>query len=224
MAHFGKLGMVLNPSEHIGVLNHNAGRLIINQVVEFVDRCLLFGIAIASGNFGIAELAIGFRHFAVMRMHPARQHGLFATCRTACHQDRLGTGRCPVPHRCVGHIHAGDRGNLCLEFKQILQRALGDFRLIRGIGRQKLATLDHVINSRRHVMAIGTSTQEAWHTRRTSILGRQSHHVAFDLHFAKMTWQINRGIKQRTVRNVMIKFFDRRCPDGFKHRRAVSAG
>ncbi len=164
MAKIGKTGVVLNAAKDVRILNNHAGSLIIDQFAKFFDGCLLFRVAITSGNFGTAILAIGFGNFAVMRVQTTGQNSLFATGRTAGHQNGFGTGRCAIPHRCVCHIHAGDRCHLGLEFEQILQRTLCDFRLIGRIGRQEFTTLNDIVNRRRNMVAIGTGTEETWRT------------------------------------------------------------
>ncbi len=204
MARIRKLRVVLNTAENVWILDHDAGGLIINQIVKLVGGCLLFRVPVATGNFGIAILAIGFRDFTVMRMQTTRQNRFLAPCCAARHQNGFRARRCPVPHRCVGHIHAGDRCHLGLEFEQILQRTLRDFRLIGGIGRQEFTTLDDVIDRGRNMVAIRPRTQEARHAGRAHVFGGHFRHVAFDLQFAQMMGQIDRLGQQRAFGHVAI--------------------
>ena len=50
--------------------------------------------------------------------------------------------------------------DLGLELEQVLQRALRDLGLVRRVGGQELAALDHVVDGRGHVMAIGAGADE----------------------------------------------------------------
>ena len=61
---------------------------------------------------------------------------------------------------------AGEVGDLGLELEQVLQRALGDLRLIGRVGGQELGALDEVIDARRHMVAVGAGADEERHRTR----------------------------------------------------------
>ena len=97
-----------------------------------------------------------------MRMKSAGENRLVALGDAMRHQHRFTGASRAVIHRSIGNIHARQRGNLCLEFKQILQRALRDFRLIGRVARQKFRALNQMINSCGHMMFIGACTHKKW--------------------------------------------------------------
>src|SRR3546814_10833942 len=70
----------------------------------------------------------------------------------ARHDDRLPAGSRSIVHAGVGHIAAKKPGHLRLKFKQHLQRALRNLRLIRGIGGKELATLNQMIDAGGHMV------------------------------------------------------------------------
>ena len=100
---------------------------------------------------------------AVVRMQAAGEHRLAAPGDAVRHQHGLGAGGRAVVHRGVRHLHAGEQRHLGLELEQVLQRALGDLRLIGRVGGEELAALDQVIDGRRHVVAVGAGADEERH-------------------------------------------------------------
>ena len=110
----------------------------------------------------------------IMRMQPAREHGLAPLGDAMRHQRRLGAGGRAVIHGGVGDLHAGEHGDLRLELEQILQRALRYLRLIGRVAGQELRALDQMIDARRNVMLIGAGADEEGRARGRDIALRHS--------------------------------------------------
>jgi hypothetical protein len=68
-----------------------------------------------------------------------------AVMRCAISTASAQAGRAVI-HRGVGDLHAGQQRHLGLEFEQILQRALRDFRLIGRVAGEEFRTLDQMID------------------------------------------------------------------------------
>ena len=96
----------------------------------------------------------------------------------------LGRGGGAVVERGVGNIHAGELSHLGLELEQHLQRALGDFGLVRGVGGQKLRALDEVIHRGRHMVSIGPGAAEEGPRPRRPITSGKLEQIALDLHLS----------------------------------------
>src|SRR5208282_351256 len=61
----------------------------------------------------------------------------------------------------VGHFHSGQFADHRLEFEDGLQRALGNFRLVGGVGGEKFAARNQRIDNDGPVMKVRPRTQKA---------------------------------------------------------------
>ena len=176
--------VVADLAVEIRVLHDDAGCVGIDQLGEVLTaaRRRVLHLQLVAG-----EPRIGFAHRAVMRMQPARQHGLVAPCDPPRHRDRFGTGGGAVIHRRVGDLHAGQQRHLRLELEQVLQCPLRQLRLIRGIGRQEFAALDQMVNGRRHVVTIDPAAEKERHRTGDGVLPGHRGEAALDLEFAHRT-------------------------------------
>src|SRR5690606_971900 len=83
------------------------------------------------------------QHVAIFRMDATRHQDLSATGDASCHQGRFRHGRRTVVHGGVGHLHAGELADHCLELEDCDERAWRDFSLIGGVRREELAAAYH---------------------------------------------------------------------------------
>ena len=119
MAGLREPGVIPDFAEKIGVLNHDTGGVAIDEPTGiFVGRRVLHR------NLKPDKPPIGLTDLAVMRVKPARQHGLTAASNAVGHHHRLGAGGRPVIERRVRNLHPGQQRDLGLKLEQILQRAL----------------------------------------------------------------------------------------------------
>jgi hypothetical protein len=94
-----------------------------------------------------------------------------------------------VVHRGVGDIAAIEPRHLRLELEQGLQRALGDFRLVRRVAGQELAALDQVIDAGGDVMPVGAAAEEERHLPRHHVAAGERPQLPFHREFARMIGQ-----------------------------------
>jgi len=125
--------------------------------------------------------------------------------------DGFPAGGRAIVHRGIGNIGAEQARDLRLEFKQHLQRALRDFRLIGRIGGQELAALDQVIDRSGNVVAVCPCPQKERRRPRRNILRRQRRHVALNRHFAGVLRQAGHGPGQA-------------CGGGHIHEQGIERG
>ena len=130
--------------------------------------------------------------------------------------DRLcGCRRAVVMGR-VAHVHARKGANQALVLENSLERPLGNFRLVRGIGRVELTAAKQHIHSRRDVVVISPGTQETEHILGCAIGSGNGFKLIAGLHFGHARGQVQtREAKSfRDLLEEIFQFFD---PDGFEH-------
>ena len=92
----------------------------------------------------------------IRNQHPAAARGV------AGQRAGLCQGAAPVVHGGVGDIHRRQVANHGLVFKDRLQDALAQFRLIRGIGGVEFRTQQQLFHHGGNVMIVGAGAQKAW--------------------------------------------------------------
>ncbi len=156
---FGKRLQIDYLAKYIGGLHNDTGSVFINQVDGAGIRtrrawlCLQIDAEILSDGTG---------RFGVMGVQTRSQNSfaLFPAGDTVGHNDRFGAGGRAVIHRGIGNLHTGQHGDLCLKLEQGLKGALGYFRLIRRIGREKFRALNKMVHGCRDMMFIGPGPAE----------------------------------------------------------------
>ena len=167
----------------------------------------------------------GLDDAAIMRMQAAGDQRLVAPRHAIGHQHGFGGARRAVIHRGVGHLHGRQQRHLGLELEEVLQSALRDLGLVRRVGRQELAALDHVVDGRRHVMAIGPGADEERRRRGRHVLRRIGLEGALDLELALVIGQAgDLGAEPRRGRHVAEQLVDRFGADLGQHLAAVGIG
>jgi hypothetical protein len=126
----GDGAQIMQVSEDVRHLHNDAARVRIDRRREILvaRRCRRECHHAVPGHRGD-----GLDGGAIMRMQVAGEHRLVAARDAVRHQHGFGGRRRPVVHRGVRHLHAGEHGDLGLELEQIVQRALGDLRLVRRV-------------------------------------------------------------------------------------------
>ena len=119
-----------------------------------------------------------------MRVQAAGENGLAPLRHPLRHQHGFGGGSGAVVQRRVCHFHSGEQRDLRLEFEQVLQCALRDFRLIRCVGSQEFGALNQMVHGSGDMMTIGTCATEEWHGTGRDILRGHARERAFDVQLA----------------------------------------
>ena len=145
-----ELAQILQPTVEIGILDHQAGRVVGNfrfPVAHHFDADTV-GLAIGANNLEI-DGRNGIRY----------GHAVTAG-NSAGHEDALGQAGGAVIHAGVGDLHAEEAADQGLELVDYLERALADFGLVGSVGGEKLAAGHQGLNDGGYEMVVGPSTQE----------------------------------------------------------------
>ncbi len=119
---------------------------------------------------------------------------------------------------------AGQHRHLGLELEQVLQRALGDLRLIGRVGGEELRALDQVIDARRHVMLVGAGADEERHRSGRRVLRSELAQHPLDLHLALGCGQLDEALEPLVLRNIGEQRIDVGDADLGQHGAAVGVG
>lgn len=125
-----------------------------------------------------------------MRVQATGENDLVAPGEASRHQHRFGRTGGAVIERGIGHVHAGDPGDLGLELEEHLQGALRNLGLVGRIGREPFRALDEMIDRGRHMVAIGPGADEERTVARSMVLSGQRAHMSFDQKFRTVVRQV----------------------------------
>ena len=219
---FGERGQVSDAAENIGILHDNTAGAVIN----LVEQAVAIGCAIKHRHL-IDQIILGkFRHRLrdrnIVRMETRGENRLAALGDPPGHGDRFPAGGRAVVHRGIGDIDPEQTRHLGLEFEQGLQRALRDFRLIRGVSGEKLAPLDDMVDAGRDMVAIGPCPQEERHVACGVVLFCQRLHMRFHRHLARVHRQaLDRAGQPGFLRHIDEQIVNRLRADLGQHRLPV---
>ncbi len=134
------LGRAFESSEEIGRLHHHRSRRGIERGFEAGEIKLARFLVRELHKLGALLADECIQDLVVLRMHGAGHQDAVAARDAQGHQNGLSRGRGAIVKRRVAHLHAGELRHQGLEFKHRLQRALGNFRLIRRVSGEEFAS------------------------------------------------------------------------------------
>ena len=208
-------------AEQVRILHDHAGGLAVDPGRQVLAAGRRRGAGLQLEALEARERR---RRVAVMRVEIAGDEGLRAPRHAVGHRHRLGRRGRAVIHGGVGDFHAGQQAHLGLELEQVLQRALGDFRLVGRVGGEELAALDQVVHRRRDMVAVAAGPAEEGARARRPVPPREAGEPPLDLEFPGMARQVHRRRQQRILRHVGKQRLHRRRADGPEHVVAVGLG
>src|ERR1700730_1725526 len=135
------------------------------------------------------------------------------------HQHGFGSRRRAVPHGSVGDFLSSELTHQCLKFKDRLQRALGNLRLIRCVGGKEFAALNNCIGNHGAQMVVNAGAAKTGVAAR--IFSGALAEISNDFRFGEWAGQLQRFAQAKTLRNAGKKFVDRFSADGGKHLLAL---
>ena len=139
-------GYVFNGPKKIGRLDQNTGSFRGNALLEFLE-IKAAAVSVRSDRHRHALLrSIGLKHLSILRMQALRHQHRTASRKPHGHHHRFRRGGRTVIHGSVGDLHASEFADHRLEFKNRLQCALGNLRLIGSVGGKELAARDQRID------------------------------------------------------------------------------
>ena len=192
VAGLGQRGEIGDVAEQIGVLHDNAAGLAVDGGDQRIH--VVAGRAGGEHRGGGLHHVTGkagerLQHRGVMRVDAGRDEAFCPPRDAPRHEHRLGHRGGAIIHGGVGHLHAGQAGNLGLEFEQHLQGALRDFRLIGRVGGEEFAALDHHVDGGRHMMLVGAAAHEEGRRAGGAVLRRHLHQRPLHRHLAGVVRQ-----------------------------------
>ena len=206
---------VLDNTIVVGCLYHHACHTALS---EFLLQIIAVGHAILLGNahdVDAMEMSIGIDHPARLRVKGfAHQHLCGFLGGTECHHHGFGRGGGTVVERSIRDVHASQFGHHALVFKNVVERALRDFRLIRSIAGQELRPLDKVLYNGWRIVVVASCTGK--HRQRCIQLG-QGMKIFAELYFALCLGQVVIAFEADSLGHVGIEFIQRTHPRLFKH-------
>ena len=212
---------VADQAEDIRRLHHHTGCLIIDQCGDIFGTAGRYGAA----DHGADQAGNGFHCLGIMGVQPAREDRLAALGDALSHQHRFRCRGGTVIKRGIRHIHARQQRNLGLEFEQILERALRDFRLIGRVAGEKFRALDQVIHRTGHMMLVGARTAEKWRRARRHVFCGQPGQCPLDFQLALRVRQIEgRQGHQRRLGHITEQDIHFGRTDPVQHGAAVIGG
>ncbi len=136
--------MVLDLAVGIRVLDQHAEAVVLQRIGQRADVQL-----------DLQRPGAGLEQFQGLRVHRiVHEEGVgLVACRTLGQGHRLGRGGGFIQQRGVGDFHAAQLGDHGLEVDQRFHPALGDFRLVRGVGGVPGRVFQDV--ARDHVRRVG---------------------------------------------------------------------
>jgi len=159
-----------------------------------------------------------------MGMQPARQHRLLPARDAMRHEHGLARRRRAVVHRSICDFHAGELGDLRLELEEILQRALRDLRLIRRVAREKLRSLNEMIDACRHMVLVSAGADEERQARGGHIACSHAADQVLDLHLALPAGKVRQLRQALVARDVGEEIVDGIDADAGEHVATVGVG
>ena len=156
------------------LLQHDAGDVTLGQALGQV------------GDFDLEAEGVGaaLDHGDGLREEVCIKHGLgggLGLVGAAHQQHCLGNGGCFVEHRGVGDRQAGQVHDHGLEVQQCLEAALGDFRLVRGVGGVPGRVLKDVAQDHRRGVGVGETLAD--HLGLHDVLAGEHAEIGKDLGF-----------------------------------------
>ena len=161
MRDFGDGFDVFNRAKEIRRLNQDAGRIRRDRFLQFFQISRPSSRKRNRRQRHALMMRIGRQHFAIFRMHAARDDHRAPSGEAHRHHHGFGGGGRTVVHGGVGHFHAGQFADHGLEFEDGLQRALRNLGLVGRVGGQKFAARDERIDDDRPVVGVGAGAEEA---------------------------------------------------------------
>ncbi len=159
MHHIGDGGNVLDGAEEVGRLDEYAGGLGGDGGIEGGEIDASVG---GEGHLGEGKalvLGVGGDDLAILGVDAAGEDGGVASGDAHGHHDGFGRAGGAVIHGGVGDLHAGQLADHGLEFKDGLQGALRDLRLIGRVGGEPLAARDERVDDQRAVVVVGSGAE-----------------------------------------------------------------
>ena len=162
---------------------------------------------------------IGVEHTARLGVQAGRyQYLVLLLSSRHRHHHRLGTGGGTVVHRGIRDVHARELSHHALVLKDIVQGALRDLSLIRGVRGEKLGALQQAGHHRWHIVVVDPI---AGKTGELPVLRRQLLEGVAHLQLAHLRRQLVVALEADAVRNLGIEAVEAVHPRLRHHRLQV---
>ena len=131
------------------------------------------------------------------------------------HQRGFGGGRRAVVERSVRDFLPRELGHQGLKLEHGLQRALGDFRLVGGVGGEELAAREQRVNHHRAVVRIGAGAEQR--DVLAAALCRCLLEELQNFSFGERAGKAQSSLESQFRRDLCEEFIDVRVAGSFQH-------
>ena len=148
-------------------------------------------------------------------MQRSRQRHATAPGDAQGHQRGFGGGRRAVVERSVADLLPGELRHHGLKLEHGLQRSLGDFRLVRGVGGKELAAREQGINHHGAIVRIGARAQQG--NILAAALGRRLLEELQDFGFGERPGKVQFSFEPQIRWDLREEFIDMSVAGGPEH-------
>ena len=153
---------------------------------------------------------------------PGDEHARAAT--PPGHVDGLDERRRAVVQRGVRHLHGRQVADHRLVLEQRPEHALGELRLVGGVGGRELGSPGQRPHEAGDVMVVGARSGEAHQIVRASVHGAQAPEISDDLHLRDPERKIQVALEADRIGNLLEQLADAGKPERCQHRGDVGLG
>jgi len=219
MHHVGYPGIVFETAEKIRGLGYqdcNSGRKLLLQIIG--GNRAVFLLYLNEGDAAAGKVRM--QHLFGMGMKCCRVENRIRFL-DAVHGDvrRLDSSGMPVIQGSVRNVQRRQLADERLEFKDRLEKALGELGLVRRIGRGKLGTGNDVLHHGGDEMIIDAAAEKRDHFG--AVCFGKAGEDAGDLLFRTTGRHVQRLREQQVRRNIGEQLIDARDPDLLEHVRDI---
>ncbi len=210
---------VLDGPEEIRRLNQDAGGIRRDGFFQLFQIDAAVVLERNRRKRKILMMRVSSKNLAVFGMHTASDDHRTPSGEADCHHHAFGGRGGTVVHGSVRNFHASEFADHGLELEDSLQSALGNLRLIRRVGSQKLAARDERIDDDRPVVRIGSGAEKTGVA--VAVFAGALAKPVHNFGFRHLTRNFQVAIEPVFRRDGSKQIVDRARADGLQHGFAV---
>jgi len=208
----------LEDAERVGMLDDHARNIGVDRGGENAATAGLDPLRLVAG-----AASVGLECLDVARIDRLRDQDATALGGPR-HVDGLDECGGAVVQGRVGDPHPRQLADHRLELEEDLQHALGQLRLVRGVGGEELGAPGQRPDDGGDVMVVRTGPREADQLVRMTVAARHVTHVRDELHLRDSVRKIQRAVEPDAGGHLREQIIERGEPQGGEHLSHVVVG
>ena len=218
----GEVGRRLEAAEEVGLLEDHGGSVLRSGGH-------LVGVGRPAPVRDLDDLQtearrVGLHDLPHLRVDRLGEHDLRAAGRVLRDEACVGGDRRPVVPGGVRDVHPRQLADRGLVLEDRLEHALAHLGLVRRVGGQELAALEHRVADRRHVVVVDPRAEERELRARVGIARGELLEVRDELRLGERGLEVEPSLEPHRLRDVAEEVLDRRDADRRQHLLAVGVG